>query len=260
MGFWSTLGTIGGIAAAPFTGGASMIPTLAAIGGTAGGLADKLSNNDQPQAAPKAPSAQEHGAGGKTAEALAMLGGLLAGRAMQNHAEANAIPPQVQQMMDIGVQRQAYQNPLFQAVNQGAYQMLPGFARAGTDLSGSLPNQIPAAQAQASSDSGGINPALLAALIGGGVGLGGLLTGTNPYGKVLDGLKHLFGHGGTAGAPSDPNAFVGPQQPTDKFEGPLPPQWQNGQWTPSGSDFQTDEGYWPMDRGNPMSNADIFGS
>src|SRR5262252_1737961 len=39
MGFWSALGTIGGLAAAPFTGGAS-IPLMMSIGGAAGGLAD----------------------------------------------------------------------------------------------------------------------------------------------------------------------------------------------------------------------------
>lgn len=33
MGFWSTLAKIGGVAAAPFTGGASLIPTLIGVGG-----------------------------------------------------------------------------------------------------------------------------------------------------------------------------------------------------------------------------------
>lgn len=43
MGLWSALGTIGGLAAAPFTGGAS-IPLAMTIGGAAGGAVDALTN------------------------------------------------------------------------------------------------------------------------------------------------------------------------------------------------------------------------
>lgn len=43
MGFWSTLGTIGGAIAAPFTGGASLIPSL--IGAGAAGLAGAASSS-----------------------------------------------------------------------------------------------------------------------------------------------------------------------------------------------------------------------
>lgn len=42
MGFWSTLGTIGGLVAAPFTGGASAIPLAMGVGGALGGVADSL--------------------------------------------------------------------------------------------------------------------------------------------------------------------------------------------------------------------------
>lgn len=42
MGLGSILGSIAGIGLAPFTGGASMIPTLMGVGGTVGGLADVL--------------------------------------------------------------------------------------------------------------------------------------------------------------------------------------------------------------------------
>lgn len=50
MGFWSTLGSLGGLALAPFTGGASMIPTLMAAGGAAGGLGDALAGGGGPSA------------------------------------------------------------------------------------------------------------------------------------------------------------------------------------------------------------------
>lgn len=49
MGFWSTLGSIAGVAAAPFTGGTSMIPGLIAAGApVAGGLIDKATGGSSP--------------------------------------------------------------------------------------------------------------------------------------------------------------------------------------------------------------------
>lgn len=51
MGLWSALGAIGGAIAAPFTGGASLIPTLAGIGSSVGGAIDSLSQNGGNQAA-----------------------------------------------------------------------------------------------------------------------------------------------------------------------------------------------------------------
>lgn len=50
MGFWSSLGTLGGMALAPFTGGASLPIAMglgASIGGAAGSIADSLSNAGQ---------------------------------------------------------------------------------------------------------------------------------------------------------------------------------------------------------------------
>lgn len=46
MGFWSALGSIAGLAAAPFTGGASMIPgIIAAAAPVAGGVVDSLTSS-----------------------------------------------------------------------------------------------------------------------------------------------------------------------------------------------------------------------
>lgn len=41
MGFWSTLAKIGGVAAAPFTGGASLIPTALSVAGDVGSVLGK---------------------------------------------------------------------------------------------------------------------------------------------------------------------------------------------------------------------------
>lgn len=48
MGFWSTIGTIGGLALAPFTGGASMIPALTAGGAALGGGIDAFTGGGNP--------------------------------------------------------------------------------------------------------------------------------------------------------------------------------------------------------------------
>ena len=72
--------------------------------------------------------------------------GLLAGggsaalsHALIGNAAAGNVPPQLNQLLDQAVQRQQYQNPLFQAKQQGTYAMLPNFARTGTNLTGTLP-------------------------------------------------------------------------------------------------------------------------
>jgi hypothetical protein len=121
-------------------------------------------------------------------------------------------------------QRMAYQNPLFQAVNQGVYQMLPNFAKTGTSMSGSLSNQVPAAPAAANQAGGFDMGHLLQILagVGGGVGLAGLITGTNPYGSIVNGIKRAVG-----GTPS-PTPFTGPTDPNE-FTGPVDP---NGGWEP----------------------------
>jgi hypothetical protein len=103
--------------------------------------------------------------------------------------------PELQQLLAMSCDRASYQNPLFQAVTQMAYSGLPTYARQGTQLSGSLSNVAPPAQA-----SGGMSP-----LLAGGLGaLGGAaLNSLGPQGNMLkaiiDGLKKLIAarHGRT---------------------------------------------------------------
>lgn len=64
-------------------------------------------------------------------KALAGVGGALGGRALANNAAQQAVPPQLTSLLNMGVNRAQYQNPLFQAVNQGVYDMLPNFSKTG---------------------------------------------------------------------------------------------------------------------------------
>lgn len=104
--------------------------------------------------------------------ALAALAAALGGRALAGNAQSAGqqnIPPQLSQLLQMGVDREAYQNPLFQATTQGVYSMLPTFAKQGTNLSGSLSNVAP--QATSGGDGGGMSGAAA-----GGLGLAGMLT------------------------------------------------------------------------------------
>ena len=172
------------------------------------------------------------------AKALIALAAGLGGRALSN-ASGNPltrdVPPQLSQLLDLSVGRTAYQNPLFQATTQGAYAMLPTFARQGTALTGNLSNAIPAAPANTSGGpglgaiAGPAGLAALAALLGSGSGASGNLS------SIANALKKLFGSkptmpsptvqgnkpfpGGALTGPSayDPNAFMGwatPPEPT----------------------------------------------
>ena len=110
-----------------------------------------------------------------------------------------AAPPELQQLLAQSRDRVAYQNPLFQAVTQMAYGGLPTYARQGTQLSGTLSNQVPAI---APPSGGGMNPLLAAGLGGlGGAALNSLGPNGNALGALIDGIKKLFGHGGN---PSNP--------------------------------------------------------
>lgn len=64
-------------------------------------------------------------------KALAGVGGLIGGKALQDHTQQNAIPPQLQQLLDLSMQRANAQTPLFNAANKGMYDMLPDFAKKG---------------------------------------------------------------------------------------------------------------------------------
>lgn len=102
-----------------------------------------------------------------------------------------AAPDELQQLLALSRDRVAYQNPLFQAVTQMAYSGLPIYARQGTQLSGSLPNAIPAIAPR----SGGMSPATAGLLGGlGGAALNSLGPNGNALKALIDGIKKLFSH------------------------------------------------------------------
>lgn len=138
----------------------------------------------------------------KIAAALAGLGAGIGGRALANRGGdplTQAVPPQLSQLLDQQVQRQTYQNPLFQATTQGVYAMLPTFAKQGTSLGASLPAITPSAGGPGTS-----GPGLgTAAGLGGAAALASLLGkaasgGGGDLAKIINGIKKLFGHGSPA--------------------------------------------------------------
>lgn len=180
---------------------------------------------------------------------LMTLGMMGLGSWFRNRSEENAVPPELRQMLTMANQRMAFQNPEFEAITRGTHEMLPGFARTGTPLSGSLTNQIPEAP-KSSSGGGGENPfgslnplrnpllaGLLGALAGGGLpggasanlgdlarGLANLFRGDrNPFGgrTTVTGINNHnlpsydpFGYGfdglpGFNGSPNDPSGGTG---------------------------------------------------
>lgn len=64
-------------------------------------------------------------------KAIAGIGGAVGGNALAKNAQANAIPPQLNQLLDLSLQRANAQTPLFNAAQSGLYQMLPDFAKKG---------------------------------------------------------------------------------------------------------------------------------
>lgn len=69
------------------------------------------------------------GQGSGVVNALAALAGVLGGNALaSNGAQAN-VPPQLNDLLNLGVQRAQAQTPTFNAVNSGILQMLPTFAK-----------------------------------------------------------------------------------------------------------------------------------
>jgi hypothetical protein len=64
-------------------------------------------------------------------KALAGVGGLIGGKALGNMGQANAVPPQLSQLLDLAMQRANAQTPMFNAANAGQYAMLPDFAKKG---------------------------------------------------------------------------------------------------------------------------------
>lgn len=142
------------------------------------------------------------------AAALASVGGAIGGKALANgqgNPLTSAVPPELSSMLAQANQRQAYQNPLFQATTQGAYDMLPDFAKTGTSLSGTLSNTVPQG-----SGGGGISGTGLAAA-GGFEGIAALLAklasgggGGGDLKKAFDDIKKKFGGGGNAAGGNAP--------------------------------------------------------
>jgi hypothetical protein len=64
-------------------------------------------------------------------KALAGIGGLVGGQALGGAATQNTVPPELSQLLQLAMQRANAQTPLFNAVNQGQYDMLPNFAKKG---------------------------------------------------------------------------------------------------------------------------------
>lgn len=169
------------------------------------------------------------------AKALAAVGGGVAGKALAGNPN-DSVPPELRQLLSQSVQRQQYQDPLFQAATQGVYSMLPSFAKEGTSLGAFNPS---AAGGQFGTGGGGngINKAGLAA--GGGLAaLAGLLGkngagGSVDLGELFKKIKSMFGHdpsvqgnqpnaGGamTGGGQGIPNGFEGwGDLPFDRFGG-----------------------------------------
>lgn len=108
---WDAAGNFIGDSSVTGAGGSALANILKSIFGGAGG-----GDNSGLQALLKA---------------LAAAGGTLGVNALANKSAQNAVPPQLTQLMNTSVNRTQYQNPLFQAANQGVYAMLPNFAKTG---------------------------------------------------------------------------------------------------------------------------------
>jgi len=217
----AAFGAAAGASAAGAFGGGSAAASGSAPAAGGAGAATKIATGVATNAASNAVNTAmgTQGSGSKTAEVMALLGGLLSGKLIANHGASANVPPQLSQLLDLGTQRAQAQQPTFNAVNQGIFKMLPTSATQG--IAPPTPMTVtPSPQASQTSDSGGMNPWLAGGLgAAGGIGLGGLLTGTNPYGAIVDGLKKIFGNngGGSSTSAIDPSTWktVGPPDPND---------------------------------------------
>jgi hypothetical protein len=153
------------------------------------------------------------------AKALAAVGGGVAGRALAGSPE-DSVPPELRQLLHQSAQRQEYQNPLFQAATQGAYSMLPTFAKEGTSLGAFNPTPMTGA---AGSGGGGINKGALAA--GGGMAALAAALGKNggsvDLGELFKKIKSLFGSNAAVQGdrPNAGGAMTGGGQGIPGFEG-----------------------------------------
>lgn len=71
---------------------------------------------------------------GNVVKAITALASALGGRAIANASANSAVPPQLDDLLTMAVNRQKQLQPLGQAGSQGMYAMLPNFARVGTSM------------------------------------------------------------------------------------------------------------------------------
>lgn len=213
-------------------------------------------NQTTPTATPTAPTSGNSNAWlQQLAAALAATGGALGGRAIAN-ASGNpltqAVPPQLSQLLDNSVARQGYQNPLFQATTQGAYGMLPTFAKNGiAPASGSLPSVLPPAAPSASGSSGpGLGTAAgisgLAALMG-LLGKGGGNSSGGNLSDIIKKIRDLFAKKGFGNYQGIANV----QPSYDPFN-------SNNDWNGITPDQNGRNGAWPDNSPSPNVNTDEF--
>lgn len=111
---------------------------------------------------------RDEGHGGEIARMLAALGGsILAGRLLRGSGGAGSLPPELQQMLQLSLQRQQLQQPRAAAATRGITAMLPAFSRAGGAPQLPSPPSGPSPGTQAGGLSG--LPSWLKYALGGGL-------------------------------------------------------------------------------------------
>lgn len=129
---------------------------------------------------------------GKLLTALFGLGTGFATRGLAGNAANANVPPQLSQLLDLSVQRAQSQQPLFNAMTNGLYQMLPNFARNDASASGS-----PTAPG---ATSGGAPMPAMPSLPAASMGTQPLPRALLPsaptdYSGPIDSIKQIFGNG-----------------------------------------------------------------
>jgi hypothetical protein len=185
------------------------------MSGTSGG-----GQPQQPKTGGGASGGQQQGGLNPWLGILTALGGAAGGAYLRNRSQANAVPPELRQLLTQSVNRQAFQNPLFEANTRGTYQMLPTFATGGGAMPGGhLSNQAPEIPKTSGGSDDPDNPltswnplknpllsGLLGALARGGIpGTGG----QGDLGKALSDLVNLFRRGGDRNFTGGPQSYTG---------------------------------------------------
>jgi hypothetical protein len=100
------------------------------------------------------------------AMALMLAAGTVPGLIARYASNDNdSTPPELRQLLQLQSQRTAYQNPLFEAVTNQAFQGLPTYATQGKGLSGGLPTTPPTIAPSAPTSSNPLSNPLLSGLL-----------------------------------------------------------------------------------------------